>query len=146
MLNKWHSYEAAKQLYMATGMEPTLQQVNQQLLGIETEALVDGMIEFYKSQGSGWRVPVVLQGAENRAGVQVGERGSRGTGEELGLLPRTDLEARSLDRQQRAGQSFLRVLDDLETKAELMRELGASTAALCYEYAAGQLRTALADA
>ncbi|KKC45843.1 hypothetical protein VE23_25330 [Paenibacillus sp. D9] len=144
-MNKWHSYEAAKRLYMATGIEPKPQEVQRELPGIDPEALVDGLIEFYKTQGGTWNVSADVQGAANRATLQDEGAGSRSAGEELALLPWADLETRCVERRQRAGDSFLRVLDDLETKAERMREFGALTAAACYNYAAVQLRTALAD-
>ncbi|QJC52921.1 hypothetical protein HGI30_16000 [Paenibacillus albicereus] len=146
MLNKWHSYEAAKRLFMATGIEPLPQDVQRELPGIEPEALVDGLIEYYKIQGGAWHVSADVQGAAAGAAVRNGGGGGGRAGEELALLPRPDLEAGSVERRNRAGEAFLRVLDDLETKAEHMRELGAAMAAACYDYAAEQLRTALADA
>jgi hypothetical protein len=146
MLNKWHSYEAAKRLYMASGMEPRPQDVQRELPGIEPEALVDGLIEFYKIQGGAWHVSADVQRAA--AGAAVLHEGASGgcADQELALLPRPDLEEGSVERRNRAGEAFLRVLDDLETKADHMRGLGASMAAACYDYAAEQLRTALADA
>lgn len=145
-MNKWHSYEAAKRLYMATGIHPKPQDVQRELPGIDPEALVDGLIEFYKTQGGTWNVSADVQGTADGAAISDEGTGSGRAGEKLALLPRSDLEARIVERWQRAGESFLRVLDDLETRAERMRDFGAETAAACYDYAAVQLRTALADA